>query len=109
MDIYTLIALIAVCAFLPRYLPWVVWAEKPLSPKVENILQMTPTAVIAALVAPAVVFVEKEVSLSLLTHPYFLASLVTLAIMLLTKRLILSSTLGIVIFLLLNLFENYIK
>ncbi|MBU6952448.1 MULTISPECIES: AzlD domain-containing protein [unclassified Hahella] len=103
MDIYILIALIAVCAFLPRYLPWVVWAGKPLPPKVENILRMTPAAVIAALVAPAVVFVEKEVSLSLLTHPYFLASVATFALMLFTKRLILSSSLGVAVFVLLKM------
>lgn len=102
MDVYILILLIAVCAFLPRYLPWVAWAGKPLPAKVENILKMTPAAVIAALVFPEVVFFQKDVSANLLTEPYFLASIATFIIMLLTKRLIVSSFAGVAIFILLK-------
>ncbi len=108
METYILIALIAVCAFLPRYLPWVVLAGRPLPHKVDNILRMTPAAVIAALVFPTVLFVENEVSVSLLVHPYFLASLATLIFMLLSKRLILSSTLGVVLFIFLNSYLDLI-
>lgn len=102
MNVYILILLIAICAFLPRYLPWVAWAGKSLPAKIENILNMAPAAVIAAMVFPGVVFFQKDPSANLLTEPYFLASIATFIIMLLIKRLIVSSFAGVAIFILLK-------
>lgn len=103
MQLYVLIGLIALCAFMPRYLPWVVWSGKPLSSRMERILGMIPVAVIAALIMPDVININDGVSLVILKQPYFLASIFTFLIMIFSKRLILSSFLGIGVFFVLKL------
>jgi branched-subunit amino acid transport protein len=104
MNVYILIILISFCAFLPRFLPWVILANKPLSARMENVLQMAPAAVIAALVFPDIFYIQKDISVELLIDPYFLASIATFIIMLLTKRLIISSLLGVIIYVILRSF-----
>lgn len=103
MQIYILIGLIALCAFLPRYLPWVVFSGRPLSSRMERILGMIPASVIAALIIPDVININNGVSLAIFIQPYFLASVFTFLTMIFSKRLIFSSFLGIGVFFTLKL------
>ncbi len=102
MEIYILIFLIAICAFIPRYLPWVIFSEKNFSKKLENIFKMVPPAIISAIVFPSVFYIDGVPDINFLIHPYFIASIATFIFTLITKRIIISSSLGVIVFLLLK-------
>lgn len=108
MQLYILIGIIALCAFLPRYLPLVLWSGKPLSSRMERILGMIPASIISALIIPDVININNGISLAILKQPYFLASVFTFLIMIFSKRLILSSFLGVGVFFILKLLQPYI-
>lgn len=104
MNIYILIILIAIIAFLPRYLPWVICPKASLPIRIQEMLKTAPIAIISALIVPEVIYQKGDFSVYTLLSPYFISSIITFIIMLLSKRLVLSSLLGIATFFILKIF-----
>jgi branched-subunit amino acid transport protein len=93
-----LILALGLCTFLPRYLPLVLWGNRELPDGVKTVLGFVPPAVLAALAFPSMMM-PNGVDLDLAwTNPYLVGSIVTLIATMISKRLLLSSSIGIAAF-----------
>ncbi|MEQ4718190.1 AzlD domain-containing protein [Nonomuraea sp. B19D2] len=98
MNMALLILGMGLVSFLPRYLPLAILADREMPPLVETLLRYTPPAVLAALVFPAILAPSgKGIELTL-ANPYLIGGLVTLATGLVSKRFLLSTSVGIAAF-----------
>lgn len=76
-----------VCAFLPRFLPFVVLGDKPLPPRLQGLLAFVPPAILAAIVVPALTMPGAGGAIELGIHNRFLvAGIVALVIGAVWKR-----------------------
>jgi branched-subunit amino acid transport protein len=98
MSVYILISLVAVCAFLPRYLPWLLYSGKALPISVEKLLRSVPASVLAAIVFPTVMTEGHLTTIKQFDYIFVLAVLSIVILTIVTKRMILSSFIGIALF-----------
>ncbi|NBE99425.1 AzlD domain-containing protein [Nonomuraea sp. KC401] len=98
MSMLLLIIGMGLCSFLPRYLPLAVLAGREMPAVVEMLLKYTPPAVLAALVFPAVLTPSgKGIELTL-ANPYLIGGAITFAAGVISKRFLLSTSIGIAAF-----------
>lgn len=96
--LYLVFVGVGLAAFLPRYLPLVLWHGRELPAWVQSGLRYVPVALLAAIVAPSILQPAGE-RIELSIHNAYLAGgVVALACALLSKRMLLSSFVSIAVF-----------
>ncbi|WNV87778.1 AzlD domain-containing protein [Umezawaea sp. Da 62-37] len=99
MSMALLILGMGLCSFLPRYLPLALLDGKEMPPVLKSLLGYAPPAVLAALVVPAMLMPTGDGIQFGLTNPYLVGGAATLvAGLLMPKRFLLVSAIGIVVF-----------
>ncbi len=98
MDLFLLILGMGLCTFLPRYLPLILWGDREFPDKFKTLLGFVPPAVLAAVVFPSLLMpTGGSIDLSW-TNTYLVGGLVAIIAALISKRMLLSSFIGIVTF-----------
>ncbi|MFT5483260.1 MAG: branched-subunit amino acid transport protein [Halieaceae bacterium] len=103
MNEFSLIAMMALVTFVPRYLPFALAGRVQLPPIVEETLNFVPIAVLTAIIAQASLYRGGELSLSLDNH-HALAALAAFATAVITRHLFVTIAIGLTCFTLLKLF-----
>ncbi|CRM21809.1 AzlD domain-containing protein [Pseudomonas fluorescens] len=98
MTTWILIFGLGLCTFLPRYLPLVLWGQRELSPLAKTVLGAVPPAVLAALVVPAMLVPTGTAIDFSVQNPYLLGSVAVFVLFFLTRRMLLSSFIGVLVF-----------
>jgi branched-subunit amino acid transport protein len=91
-----------ICTFLPRYLPLVVLKDREFSLHIKTALGYVTPAVLAAIVVPELIMPGGAQMHFSIINPYIVAGGITILSTLLTKRVLLSSFIGIGVFFLLQ-------
>ncbi|MBA5635778.1 AzlD domain-containing protein [Duganella sp. LX20W] len=104
MELFWIFAVLGLGTFLPRYLPLALWGERELPLVIRKILVYVPVAILTAIFVPEVVMPEGRLFLHW-SNAYLVGGLATMAVMMLSKRLLLSSAIGIVAFALMRHFS----
>lgn len=98
MNMYLLILGMGICTFLPRYLPLVLRRNKELPSGAKALLGYVPPAVLAAIVVPALLMpAGNRIDVSP-ASPYLLGGIVAMACTVLSKKWLLSSGAGVLVF-----------
>lgn len=98
MSTWILIFGLGLCTFLPRYLPLVLWGQRELPALAKTVLGAVPPAVLAALVLPAMLVPSGTTLNTSLENPYLLGGVAVFVLFLLTRRMLLSSFIGVLAF-----------
>ncbi|MEU1012595.1 MULTISPECIES: AzlD domain-containing protein [unclassified Streptomyces] len=98
MSMALLILGMAVCCFLPRYLPLAFFADREMPPVVKTMLNYTPQAVLAALVFPAMLAPSGEGVELTVSNPYLMGGVATFVAGLISKKLLLVTAVGVAAF-----------
>ena len=86
------------CTFLPRYLPLALWGGRELPASAKTVLGFVPPAVLAAIVIPSLM-TPTGTKLDLQwTNPYLIGGGMALLASLVSKRILLSSAVGVGVF-----------
>ena len=102
---WLLIAGMALLTFLPRYLPMGVAGRIRLSYRLERLLAYIPIAILTAMVTPATLIRQGEISFTLDNHQ-LLAALTAVTCALLTRKLLPTMISGLAAFVLLRLWTG---
>ena len=86
------------CVFLTRYLPLVLWTKKELPDILKTMFKYVVPSVLAGIVMPALFFPNGPKLQIGLANPYFLAGIMIILITFVSKRVLLSSFLGMGVF-----------
>ncbi|WP_245654299.1 AzlD domain-containing protein [Streptomyces violens] len=86
------------CSFLPRYVPLAIFANREMHPVVKTLLNYTPPAVLAALVFPAILAPSGEGLEITVSNPYLIGGVATFVAGLVSKKFLLVTAIGIVVF-----------
>jgi branched-subunit amino acid transport protein len=76
----------------------VLWGQKELPPLAKTVLGAVPPAVLAALVVPAMLVPNGTSLNTSLENPYLLGSIAVFVLFFLTRRMLLSSFVGVLVF-----------
>jgi branched-subunit amino acid transport protein len=99
MNDYLLIVGMGICVFLPRFLPFVLFKNRSFPPKVKEILDFVPPAVLAAFVVPGLIYPDPHGSAQLwLDNRYLVAGLLAFMIGIFSKRVLLACFISSVVF-----------
>ncbi|WAZ21835.1 AzlD domain-containing protein [Streptomyces cinnabarinus] len=98
MSMALLILGMALCSFLPRWIPLVLLADREMPPLVKTLLGHTPHAVLAALVAPALLAPTGDALEVSWSNPYLLGGAATFAVGAVTKKFGVSTAAGVAVF-----------
>jgi branched-subunit amino acid transport protein len=98
MSIYLVFIGVGLAAFLPRYLPLVLWGELEPPARAQSVLRFVPTTVLAAIVAPSLLMPSGDrIDLSM-HNAYIFGGCAVLIIALISKRMLLSCFVGVAVF-----------
>jgi len=102
LNLWLLIAGMALVTYLPRYLPMALAGKLHLPPRLERALDFVPIAVLTAIIAQASFIRGGEYDFSLQNF-HALAAICAFAVALLTRKLFLTIAAGLACFVLLRL------
>jgi branched-subunit amino acid transport protein len=97
MMLYALFAALALTTFLPRFLPLTLWRSREQPEGMRILLGYVPPAILAAIFVPGIVAPDGFINRDVLS-PYLIGGIATFVLMRVTKKLLLSLTIGIAVF-----------